>query len=227
MPICPFCHSHIPLASATLGGGEAAAACPHCGESNQADSGYRDVARIANLAEAGYLVSRLADEQIEAELAMQQSFDAVTGTWTPTYVLQVPVADSPRAKELISDEACEANYEEAHYGQGDADQEEPLHLVFWRPVALMAVAGLATLWVSSRVVEHRQRVAPQRGDQALGMAVDAIGQPFTVQTDTGRIVHRLRYAKANQTWLLESDTNGDGRMDRLSRFATQPPALQD
>jgi len=233
MPICPFCHSHIPLSSTSLsstslGSSEPEGACPQCGETAEVDSGYRDIARIVNLAEAGYLVSRLADEQIDAELAMHQSFDAVTGAWSPTYVLQVPAGDYPNAKALISDEASEANYEDSQYGGRDTDDpDEPLHLVFWRPVALMAVAGLATLWVSGRVVEHRQRAAPQRGDQALGVAVDAIGQPFTVQTDTGRVVHRLRYAKANQTWLLESDTNGDGKMDRLNRFATQPRAMQD
>lgn len=223
MPLCPHCHSHTPLGASQLG-----EPCPECGEKSADDSGYRDIARIGNLAEAGYLVSRLDAEGMEADLAVRESFDAVTGAWNQTYVLQVPAQDLAAAKEVLLDEAAEANYEEAEFARrGEPLDDEPVHLVFWRPVALMAVAGLATLWLSGRVLEQRQRAAPQRGNQALGSAVDAIGQPFTVQTQTGRVVHRLRYSKANRTWLLESDTDGDGQLDRISRFADVPEAARD
>ncbi len=218
MPTCPHCNEFITTVAL------ADDACPRCqlGEqltdvANQAE--WRNAAKVANLAEAGYLVSRLAGDEIDARLVESESFSAINGNWHSSYVLQVPAAQFELATTILR---CEA--EELERDQPDCDasgrvlDSEPDHLVFWRPVALMAVAGLATLWLGQRAADPRPRVAPNRGAAMLGAAIEGVGKPFVVTTEEGRIHHRLRYRSANRTWYFESDTDGDGRIDQQQRF---------
>lgn len=215
MPVCPECqeffrHSDIP---------RDVAGCPHCGERTDSNVGWQNAARVGNLAEAGYLVSRLAGEGIEARLVGTDSFDAITGAWASAYLLQVAPESLAPARELLLAEAEEADREELNLDErGESRDEEPLHLVLWRPVALMAVAGLATLWLGQRFAEPRPRVAPHRGPAALGRAIEAIGEPFVVENGAGHVQHRLQYRSAQRAWLLESDTDGDGRLDTQQIF---------
>lgn len=218
MPTCPRCNEFITVVAFADGD------CPRCqAEQQQADSSqsgqWRSAAKVTNLAEAGYLVSRLADEGIDARLVTTESFSAVHGNWSSVYVLQVPAGSFDVAAEILHSEVEEIRQEEPDYdADGEPIEEEPVHLVFWRPVALMAVAGLATLWLGQRAADPRPRVAPNRTAAALGSAIETVGKPFVVRGDRGRVEHRLRYRSANRTWYLESDTDGDGILDRQQRF---------
>ncbi len=218
MPTCPACNgfiSHVAFADGD---------CPHCQAVEQTSQvasheDWQSAAKVANLAEAGYLVSRLAGEGIDARLVETETFSAMNGNWQATYVLQVPVARLATAGEILRREAEEFEREQPDYDPlGQRIDDESVHLVFWRPVALMAVAGLATLWLGQRVADPRPRIAPNRNAAALGSAIEAVGKPFVVTTDAGRVRHRLRYRSATHTWYFESDTDGDGRIDRQQRF---------
>jgi hypothetical protein len=221
MPTCPRCDAFITSVDSANGD------CPQCHaaehEARDARHGdWRSAAKVTNLAEAGYLVSRLAGEGIEARLFQSESFSAMNGSWSSTYVLQVPATMLEDAGEILRSEAEEFEREQPEYDSfGEPIDDEPVHLVFWRPVALMAVAGLATLWLGQRVADPRPRVAPHRSAAALGAAMEAVGKPFVVTTDAGRVYHRLRYHSGNRTWYLESDTDGDGRLDRHQRFVLE------
>lgn len=184
---------------------------------------WRDVAKLVNLAEAGYMVSCLEQQGIAARLVQAESFNAVSGTWDHSYVLQVAAASTSRAIEILHTESEQFHNEQPEYDEfGEPIEREPVHLVFWRPVALMAVAGLATLWLGQRVADQRQRVVPNRNAAALGSALEALGEPLVVTSEDGQTKHRLWFRPQDRTWRLESDTNGDGRLDREQRFALDP-----
>ncbi len=222
MPVCPRCDEFITTVDLADG------SCPHCQRSAPRtsatdDQEWRAAAKVGNLAEAGYLVSRLAGDGIEARLVESESFSAASGHWSSSYVLQVPRVALTAAGEILRSEAEEFERDQPDCDRfGEPIDAEPVHMVFWRPVALMAVAGLATLWLGHRVAEPRPRVAPNRNAAALGSAIESVGEPFVVTSDTGRVHHRLWYRSANRTWYLEADTDGDGRLDRQQRFVIEP-----
>lgn len=218
MPICPHCNEFITTVDFADGN------CPKCRKDEpirppEKRDEWRNAAKVPNLAEAGYLVSRLSGDGIDAQLVESETFNAMSGNWYVTYVLQVPEHELENAAEILRRESEEFEREQPDYGAfGEPADVEPVHLVFWRPVALMAVAGLATLWLGQRAADPRQRVVPNRSADALGAAIEAVGEPFVVTTETGRVRHRLRYHSGNRTWYLESDTDGDGKLDRQRKF---------
>ncbi|WP_425398065.1 hypothetical protein [Aeoliella sp.] len=218
MPSCQVCDAYLsPLQYAN-------ADCPTCREKSEeleahAQDQWRSAAKVTNLAEAGYLASCLEAKDIDAQLIESDSFNAIGGEWTRSYTLQVPAGCLSDAKSILREESELILGEQREYGRfGEPIDDEPVHLVFWRPVALMAVAGLATLWLSQRAPDPRPRVAPNRNAAALGAAIDALGEPLVIETDRGQVRHRLRFDRAHQAIQLDSDTDGDGRLDRRQRF---------
>ena len=71
--------------------------CKSCGtqlgdDTNQAQHStvdWANVARIASVAEAGYLANLLTGQGIAAQVVEVPSFSAIGGEWTHGYVLQV------------------------------------------------------------------------------------------------------------------------------------------
>lgn len=222
MPSCQVCDAYLsPLQYANQD-------CPACREKRgqleeAADDQWRSAAKMTNLAEAGYLVSCLEAQGIAAQLIEAESFNAIAGDWSRSYTLQVPAGSFSTATQILREESELLLGEQGEYDAfGEPIDEEPVHLVFWRPVALMAVAGLATLWLSQRAPDPRPRVAPNRNAAALGAAIDSLGEPLVIKADQGQVRHRLRYDRAHRALQLESDTDGDGRLDRLQRFVIEP-----
>lgn len=220
MPICPNCNELTASAELALG------MCPRCREQSPENSlpstHWQSVAQVANLAEAGYLTSCLVAEGIEARLHESESFSALAGNWSRSYLVQVAAQSADSARTILSAEAREFELDEPECDAfGEPIDAEPLHLVLWRPIALMAVAGLATLWLSQRLPDPRPRIAPHRNAAELAAAVEAAGKPFVVQGENGQVQHRLQYQAADRTWCLDSDTDGDGKLDRHQQFALE------
>lgn len=220
MPICPHCHQS--LHHFDLRGEDKV--CPQCDQSTLiSPAPWRDAARVTSLAEGGYLASRLDGEGIATRLVESSSFSAVDGMWRSAYLLQVHPDDFARAQPLLVKEAAEAELEEPDlHPAGEPFEEESVQLVIWRPVALMALAGIATLWIGARQFAERPPAGPHRSSEELAEVVGSIGKPFVVVDQGGRAEHRLWYQRAERTWYLQSDTDGDGRMDTLRPFRMAP-----
>ena len=227
MPICPNCQELTATADLIE------RYCPRCAAeqlSESRDGGWVSVARVANLAEAGYLVNRLADDEVAAQLVESESFSVLSGTWSNSYTIQVDAESADAARKLLQTEAELLAHEEPEFdADGEPLQAEPVHLVIWRPVALMAVAGFATLWLGQRAADPRPRAVPNRNAAALGLAIEAVGKPFVVTGDEGQLQYRLQYRAANRTWCLDSDTDGDGKLDRRQQFVieAEPARFRD
>lgn len=224
MMYCPHCCRPMP----EIASSRAPRLCPSCARA-QATADQRtssteegetgswvNAARVSNLAEAGYLVSLLEEEGIEARLVESPSFDAMGGAWRNSYLLQVEPEQLDLARPLLHNEAAEAD-SEGPYWNGDGS-EEPDAMVVWRPVALMALAGVATLWYGATHWAEQRPPRPEQNVADLARAIDDIGQPFVVVDGEGNLVHRLSYQARTQCWLLESDHNGDGVVDRTRTY---------
>jgi hypothetical protein len=91
-------------------------------------------------------------------------------------------------------------------------------LVFWRPVALMAIAGVASFVVG-------QRFALQSGDgrerpyaQSLVAAMEQAGLPLVTEPRGDGPRHRFIYQRQRQAWYVQSDRNGDGHYEVVREF---------
>lgn len=181
---------------------------------NAADK-FVDIARVQSPAEAGYLLSMLQAEGIDASTREEQSFNAITGAWAAGYVIATPTEEAAEAASILRPEA-QALEEDAELAAAEDLDREVFQAVIWRPFALMALAGVVSFFLGQRFAE------PERSPRAdpLVRAALAIGKPFYAQK--GGTQHRLSYDKKREHWRLDTDTNGDQRFDQTRYFATAP-----
>lgn len=200
--------------------GEAAPACPHCGRlpANEVADMWQDAARVTSLAEAGYLVNLLGTIGVSARIFDDRSFSALGGAWEQAYVIQVPDDQIRQAAGLLRNESEAAECEEGDEKNAKRFYSDEENLVFWRPVALMALAGVASFVVG-------QRFASQNGDgqrrpyaESLVAAMENAGSSLVTEPDGSGVRHRFQYHRHRRSWTMQSDLNGDGRFDAIREF---------
>ena len=114
---------------------------------------WQAVARVTNLAEAGFLENDLMSCGIESRIFASESFSAVAGRWSVAYLIQVPSHDATAARAQI----CQHLTGHGLALSNDQDQvlthdeDRPISPVFWRPVALMVLAGMASFVVGQQL----------------------------------------------------------------------------
>ena len=99
--LCPECAR--PTEERGVRGGRSV--CPHCGSPLERDTQSRwiNVARVANLAEAGFLVDELAGEGIDARIYQSEDFSALTDRWQVSYLIQSPPSAAPLPPRIFAD----------------------------------------------------------------------------------------------------------------------------
>lgn len=175
----------------------------------------RDAVRVANLAEAGYLVSLLQAEGLEAIVCEDRQFDAASGFWRVDYVLRAPADQLHKVAHALRDEAEAINREPDRLAD---EQQDPLQRVLWPPAALLTLAGVVSFLAGQHLGADSRPTAPGM----LGDTVAGIGQPFYTEPTPDGVRRRLQFDSRQREWLLDTDTDGDGRFDRRSRFAAPP-----
>lgn len=218
MHVCPECRRGIDDHDSLATG-----FCPYC-RSDLPDAGSPDwtsVARVANLAEAGFLCDELSTLGIENRLVQSESFSALSGGWSAAYVIQVSPDDATAATSQLK-----SHLSEVESDRGDREFHRPLlagddHTidpVFWRPVALMLIAGVASFALGRQMPNDRnpRQPAPRRG--SMSMAIEAIGRPLVTEPNAAGACHRLIFDDRQRCWYLETDGDGDGRFERRQRF---------
>lgn len=192
--------------------------CPRCGATLQQEqkSGWVNVARLTNLAEAGFLADELVSDGLEARIYSSESFSALTDNWTLSYMIQVPTASAheaaARIRRWLADEQASEQELAGQFGNDDA--ADPVH---WRPVAVVLVAGAMCFVLGHQLAQRTAERRPVARD-SLAATIDAIGEPLLTEPIPGVPRHRLSYQRGDQTWLLDTDTDGDGRFDTRRRF---------
>ena len=218
MHACPKCRRTIDETRFSPGD-----ACPSCGtaiESNE-ERPWTNVARLANLAEAGFLTDELIGLGIDAQVHQINDFSALTDRWVSQYMIRVPSEDAERAadriRQHIADEADQEEASPARLRWMSADQSlEPL---LWRPIALVILAGVSSFVLGQKFSELQGVKADRRPPRnSLATAMESIDRPFVTEPAGGEPRHRIQYDRRRSAWLLETDGDGDGRYDRRQAF---------
>jgi len=193
-------------------------ACPHCGTPLVRDEQPRwtNVARVTNLAEAGFLVDELSGEGIDARIYQSEDFSALTDRWLVSYLIQSPPADAQAAAARIRRHLAEMeSYQEPAASDAWPGERPAFDPLVWRPVALVILAGMASFALGQRFAADRDPKPPRN---SLSGAISAIGRPLVTEPAAGLARHRLYYHWREQSWYLDTDANGDGRYEARQRF---------
>jgi hypothetical protein len=213
---CPECASSVDTAYSK----RSHPACPRCGaEVGRAQDGsWIDVARVANLAEAGFLTDELIGMDIDAQIYQLEEFSALTDRWSTVYLIRVPSQLGHEAAAQIRQHLAEEAAETESGAMGfrfsaDAESMDPL---FWRPVALVVLAGVASFLLGQRFSDKHVDREPIRGN--LSTALGAIGRPLQTEPVPGQPCHRLSFDRRKQILYLDTDRDSDGFFENRQQF---------
>jgi hypothetical protein len=217
MNVCPTCARSIESETRT----GIHRVCPHCGTALASghDRSWIDVARVTNLAEAGFLTDELVGQDIDARIVQLEEFSAITDRWATMYFIRVPSEQAPAAaawirEQLAEDSAADADSEPSGFRFSTMD--ESLDPRFWRPVVLVVVAGVASFVLGQHFSDEQGRRVPSRN--SLSAAIDRIGRPLVTEPAPGQPRHRLVFDRRREAWHLDSDGDGDGIYDVRQQF---------
>lgn len=180
---------------------------------------WTDVARVTNLAEAGFLTDELIGRDLEARIYQLEEFSAVTDRWATLYFIRVPDKQAPAAaawirQQLADDATADDERDSGQFILSTIDQSiEP---AFWRPVVLVVLAGVASFVLGQHFSDQPGRRLPPRSP--LSLAVDRIGRPLVTEPVAGQPRHRLVFDRRREAWYLDTDLDGDGQYDRHQQF---------
>jgi len=211
MYVCPQCARSFE--DTRFAGGDI---CPACGaEMSHRGEERIDVARITNLAEAGFLTDELVGIGVDAQIHQLSEFSALSDRWDAVYLIRVPAAEARaaanRIREYLAEEGSNDDYAENGYRFAAERMIDP---VLWRPLALVILAGVASFVMGQRFSEMRHARDERRpARNSLASAVSEIDRPFVTEPAGGRPGHRLQFDRRRQSWLLETDRDGDGRYE--------------
>jgi hypothetical protein len=198
-------------------------ACPGCGANMQTEEAqpWIDVARVANLAEAGFLTDELVGHGIDAQVHQLQDFNALTDRWASTYLIRVPASAlrdaAAHIRQHVVDDGAEIDA-----GPAESRLSSENHVIdplLWRPVALVLLAGVSSFVLGQRFSDRHDQKADRRPPRnSLSSAMESIEQPFVVKPAAGQAGHRLQFDGHRQSWLLDTDRDGDGQYDSRQAF---------
>ncbi len=217
MAECPQCHALV----ATHQSFDSSEACPECGQAfADPDSiEWVDVARVANLAEAGFLSDELVGVGIDARVHQLDEFRAASDRWSSQYLIRVPTASAQDAAELVRQYLYDDNpgrqpILDAFRFSFGGRSGEPLS---WRPIFLVVLASVASFALGQRFSE--QNAPPRRSPRdSLPPAVNAIGRPLLTEPVANQPRFRLSFDERQLTWTLDTDRDNDGVFESSQHF---------
>jgi hypothetical protein len=88
--------------------------------------------------------------------------------------------------------------------------------LFWRPLALVMLTGIASFTLGQRLSGERADRRPR--SDSLASAANQIGRPFFTEPVAGKPGYRLSFDSRQQAWSLDTDCDNDGRYDSRQQF---------
>ncbi len=194
------------------------------------------VAYFHNAAEAGFFSYELTHQfDIPTRTHVQESFDALSGTWSSRFALCVPIDQTEAAASAIrrhldgSDQDA-AGQEVQHSVSGEEPARFSEHSVTdsgvsWIPIVLTLTAGSFAFWGMKKIQMQPKadvRLAPHqlRIDEIWDRLGDREGS-WVQKSPNGRVARELIFDRQRQRILLREDRDGDGRFEQLSEFSTR------
>jgi hypothetical protein len=223
MNACPHCFR--PMEPESVAGNRHV--CPHCGAAASTGSHrpWIDVARVANLAEAGFLTDELVGRDMDARIHQMEEFSAVTDRWATMYFIRVPSEQAPAAAAWIRQQLADDADMDGASESGEfhfSTIEESVDPAFWRPVVLVVLAGVASFVLGQHFSDQQGRRLP--GGNSLASAVDRIGRPLLTEPVPGQPRHRLVFDRRRESWILDTDRDADGHFESRQQFQVSDAA---
>jgi hypothetical protein len=179
---------------------------------------WADVARVSNIAEAGFLADELSGFGIESRVHQLDDFSAASDRWSSKYLIRVPEQFAGQAADhieqyLFEDERGRRPILDTMRTPFQASASDS---VAWRPVILVVIAGIASFALGQ---QFSDRVPPRRPPaESLPHAIAANNQRFITEPVANQPRHRLSFDQRQQQWTLETDRDNDGVYDEARNF---------
>ncbi len=171
---------------------------------------WQPIARVRNLAEAGFLADLLAADDIDSLVRETQDFDAVHAIWRQWFTVYVNEVAQSRAVEIARQEAEAAHADLACA----ADEDWPNDSLPrpWKSASLIVLA--ATLgWLGATTHISRHGVDEARRDDVLWRMLMDCDSPLVSDHPPGERRMRLT-PRPPDVLIWELDADGDGRFDK-------------
>jgi hypothetical protein len=195
--------------------------CCHCGARlrPEEDQSWINVARLTNLAEAGFLADELTGLGYESQVHQQQEFSALTDRWTSQYLIRVHKDVAREAASHIRQYMADADPVAERSQYRFATHDESFDPTLWRPVALVILAGVSSFVLGQRFSDQNGAKVDRRPSRdSLSSAIETIDRPFVTAPARGQPAHRLSFDRQRQRWILDTDRDSDGHFDSRQAF---------
>ena len=185
---------------------------------------WTDVARLSNLAEAGFIVDELIGLGIEARIHQLEEFNAASDRWSPRYLIQVPSvlaqagADHVRKYLFDDDDGQRPVLDSFRFSLS----RDCFDLVSWRALALLAIGGVVGFSAGQRFAPQNSHHRPP--PDRLATVVAEINRPFLSAPAVNQPQYRLSFDRQSTEWNLETDRACDGVFETQHRFPVRDRA---
>jgi hypothetical protein len=178
---------------------------------------WTDVARVANLAEAGFIADELTGLGFQARVQQLNEFSAARDRWSDHYLIRVPAESAAAAGELVR----------AHLLQDPSIGRTLLSTLrtsvadggehaAWKPVVSIVLVAVTSFMLGHQLSEgsatHHVR------ENSLGAALAQTGGPFVSQIRANQPQYRLSLDQSHRIWTLSTDRDHDGVFESSRQF---------
>lgn len=184
-----------------------------------------DVARVANLAEAGFIVDELAGMGLPARVHQLNEFSAATDRRSAQYLIRVPEDFGSAAAIHVEQYLSEDPPGKRTLLQKLREQVQVLprdQSTSWRPALVVTLVGVTSFLLGHQVSE--QGSSRQVRSNELTSAFSAVGRPFTSEPAANQPGYRLSFDGDLHLWTLGIDRDHDGVYESSQQFTASGAA---
>jgi hypothetical protein len=184
-----------------------------------------DVARVANLAEAGFIVDELIGLGFQARVHQIDDFRAATDRWSAQYLIRVPEEFAEAAAEHIGQYLSEepvgrtTMFQKLRESVRNVPQEQSPS---WRPVAVIMLVGVTSFLLGHQYSDHAAPRQPSFTD--LSTAIARVGRAFSSEPAANQPRYQLSFDQRQQLWTLGADRDHDGVVESSQHFTASGAA---
>jgi len=184
---------------------------------------WADVARVANLAEAGFIADELTGLGFQARVQQLNEFSAARDRWSDHYLIRVPIESAAAAGELVR----------AHLLQ-DAPSGRTLLSILrtsvaeggeyaaWKPIVSIVLVGVTSFMLGHQLTEGPATHHVQ--ENALAAALAETDNAFVSQARPNQPQYRLSLDQPHRIWTLSTDRDHDGAFESSRQFSASGDA---
>jgi len=186
----------------------------------QADStSWIDVARVANLAEAGFIVDELIGLGFQAGVRQIDEFSAANDRWSAQYLIRVPEEFAAEAADHIGQYLSEEPVGRTTMLQRlrESVQSTPQEQSYsWRPVVVIMLVGVTSFLLGHQYSEQTATRQPSSTD--LSATIAKVGRPFVSKPAANQPEYQLSFDQRRQMWTLRAVRDDDGVFESAQHF---------